>query len=106
MQQLSHSKKLGGERQRAGLPIADRTKGILFDNEISTPSARAIPFERIEARRSSRTPSTTLPLPVEGTREVAKQANSKFVVLDDGHLLLRHEREISNPDRRVHSRSY
>jgi pimeloyl-ACP methyl ester carboxylesterase len=78
----------------AGLPISERTDGIVFDNEQSNPGVNHVPLERIEAptlifqaiddRRELR-----------GGRELARRIpNSEFIGLTGGHFLFGHAREI------------
>lgn len=78
----------------AGLPISERTDGIVFDTEQSNPGVSEIPFERIE------TPTLIFqaiddPREFRGGREMASRIpNSEFIGLTGGHVLLRHEGEI------------
>jgi pimeloyl-ACP methyl ester carboxylesterase len=78
----------------AGLPISERTEGIVFDTEQSNPGVSRIPFERIE------TPTLIFqaiddPREFRGGREIARKIpNSEFIGLTGGHVLLRHEDEI------------
>jgi len=78
----------------AGLPISERTEGIVFDNEQSNPGVNDVPFERIE------TPTLIFqaiddPRELRGGREMARRIpNSEFIGLTGGHFLLRHEGEI------------
>ncbi len=75
----------------ASLPVSVRTEGIIFDNEVSTPSVKDIPFEQIEV------PTLILqavddPREREGGREMARRiAGSDYVGLSGGHFLLRQE---------------
>jgi pimeloyl-ACP methyl ester carboxylesterase len=78
----------------AGLPISERTKGIVFDNEHSNPDVNDVPFERIE------TPTLIFqaiddPRELRGGREMARRIpNSEFIGLTGGHFLFGHAREI------------
>lgn len=78
----------------AGLPITERAKGVIFDNDISTPSVNDIPFEQIKI------PTLILqavddPREKAGGSELAKRiAGSEYVELTGGHLLLRQEDKV------------
>jgi pimeloyl-ACP methyl ester carboxylesterase len=78
----------------AGLPISERTDGVLFDGEVSNPSVNVVPFERIDA------PTLIFqavddPRELRGGQEMARRIpNSEFVGLTGGHFLFGHEREI------------
>jgi pimeloyl-ACP methyl ester carboxylesterase len=78
----------------AGLPISERTEGIVFDNEQSNPGVNDVPFERIK------TPTLIFqaiddPRELRGGREMARRIpKSEFIGLTGGHFLLRHEDEI------------
>lgn len=74
----------------ATMPISERTAGIIFDNEVSTPSVNEIPLERI-----------TVPTLIfqaiddrdaEGGRLMARRiAGSIYVGLTGGHFLVHQE---------------
>lgn len=79
---------------KAALPISERSRGVFFDNEVSTPSIGGIPFERIAA------PSLVVHAvddpapPFAGARAMAARIpDCELVPLDGGHLLLRRGRE-------------
>jgi pimeloyl-ACP methyl ester carboxylesterase len=78
----------------AGLPISERTDGIVFDNEQSNPGVNHVPFERIE------TPTIIFqaiddPRELRGGRELARRIpNSEFIGLTGGHFLFGHAKEI------------
>ena len=78
----------------AALPITERTDGIIFDNDISTPSVNQIPIERIKV------PTLILqsiddPREKAGGEELAKRIpNSDYVRLKGGHLLLRQANKV------------
>lgn len=86
------------ERQRlledvylAGLPISERAQGVVFDYEVSNPSANEIPLERIGV-------PTLILQAVDDPRERAggqalaeRIPGSEFVGLTGGHFLLRQE---------------
>lgn len=75
---------------QAGLPISERSEGILFDNRVSTPSVVEIPFEMIKAPTLILHAVDDPAPPIEGAREVARRIpNSRLVELDGGHLMLR-----------------
>ncbi|MEN6560148.1 MAG: alpha/beta hydrolase [Acidobacteriota bacterium] len=77
------------------LPISERSEGIMFDNRISTPTVGEIPFERITAPTLILHAADDPAPPIEGARQVARRIpNSRLVVLDGGHFLLRHGPEI------------
>ena len=79
------------------LPISQRSRGIAFDNQVSTPSVDEIPFEQIKAPTLILHATDDPAPPIEGAREVARRVpNSQLVELDGGHFLLRHEREIQD----------
>lgn len=77
-----------------GLPISERTEGIVFDNEQSNPGVNDVPFERIV------TPTLIFqalddPRELRGGREMARRIpNSEFIGLTGGHFLFGHAREI------------
>jgi pimeloyl-ACP methyl ester carboxylesterase len=78
----------------AGLPISERTEGIVFDNERSNPGVNDVPFERIE------TPTLIFqaiddPRELRGGRELARRIpTSEFIGLTGGHFLFGHANEI------------
>jgi pimeloyl-ACP methyl ester carboxylesterase len=78
----------------AGLPISDRTEGIVFDNQESNPGMNEISFERIE------TPTLIFqsvddPRELRGGREMATRIpDNQYIGLTGGHFLLRHQDEI------------
>jgi pimeloyl-ACP methyl ester carboxylesterase len=78
----------------AALPITERTDGIIFDNDISTPSVNQIPIER------NKVPTLILqsiddPREKAGGEELAKRIpNSDYVRLKGGHLLLRQANKV------------
>lgn len=78
----------------AGLPVSDRAAGIIFDNEVSTPSVNDIPFEKIGS------PTLILqaiddPRERAGGSELARRVTgSDYVGLTGGHLLMRQEKRI------------
>jgi pimeloyl-ACP methyl ester carboxylesterase len=78
----------------AGLPISERTKRIVFDNEHSNPGVNHVPFERIE------TPTLIFqaiddPRELRVGREMARRIpNSEFIGLTGGHFLFGHAKEI------------
>lgn len=78
----------------AALPITERTDGIIFDNDISTPSVNQIPIERIKV------PTLILqsiddPREKAGGEELAKRiSSSDYVRLKGGHLLLRQANKV------------
>ena len=80
---------------KAALPISQRSKGIFFDNEVSTPSVGGIPFERIV------TPTLIVHAlddpapPIHGARAMAaRMPDSELLTLDGGHLLLRRAADV------------
>ena len=80
---------------KAALPITQRSKGIFFDNEVSTPSVGGIPFERIV------TPALIVHAlddpapPIHGARGMAaRMPDSELLTLDGGHLLLRRAADV------------
>jgi len=78
----------------ASLPISRRSKGIAFDNGVSTPSVGEIPFERITAPTLILHAVDDPAPPIAGAREVARRIpGSRLVELDGGHFLIGHERE-------------
>ena len=79
----------------ASLPISQRSEGIAFDNQVSTPSVGDIPFEQISAPTLILHALDDPAPPIEGAREVARRVpNSQLVELDGGHFLLRHDQDI------------
>lgn len=78
----------------AGLPISERTEGIVFDNQESNPGMNDVPFERIE------TPTLIFqsvddPRELRGGREMAARIpDNQYMGLTGGHFLLRHQDEI------------
>jgi len=81
----------------AALPISERSRGIAFDNQVSTPSVDDIPFERITAPTLILHATDDPAPPIEGAREVKRRVpRSQLVELDGGHFLLRHEQEIQD----------
>jgi pimeloyl-ACP methyl ester carboxylesterase len=78
----------------AGLPISERTAGIVFDNEHSNPGVNDVPFERLK------TPTLIFqaiddPRELRGGREMARGIpNSEFIGLTGGHFLFGHAKEI------------
>ncbi len=75
---------------KAALPIAERSQGIFFDNETSTPSVDDIPFEGIVTPTLIVHASDDPAPPIEGARAIAARIpRSELVALDGGHLLLR-----------------
>jgi pimeloyl-ACP methyl ester carboxylesterase len=78
----------------AALPITERTEGIIFDNETSTPSVNQIPFERIKAPTLI-LQATDDPREKAGGEELARRIpNSDYVRLKGGHLLLRQANKV------------
>ncbi|MGA8247750.1 MAG: alpha/beta hydrolase [Nocardioides sp.] len=78
----------------ASMPISERTKGVLFDNEVTNPGVNDVPFEEI-------TVPTLIVQAVDDPREHAggqeltrRIRDSTFLGLTGGHLLLGHETEI------------
>ena len=78
----------------AVLPMTERTEGVIFDNEVSTPSVNEIPIERIKS------PTLILqaeddPREKEGGSNMAKRiTDSKFVGATGGHFLLRQKNKV------------
>jgi len=76
------------------LPVSERAEGIIFDNEISTPSVKDIPLEQIKI--------PTLILQAEddprekeiGTNLANRIPASEYVGLTGGHFLLRQEKKV------------
>jgi pimeloyl-ACP methyl ester carboxylesterase len=80
---------------KAALPISQRSDGIFFDNEVSTPSVEGVPFEQIAAPTLIVHAVDDPAPPVEGARAMAARIpHSELVTLDGGHLLLRRERDV------------
>lgn len=78
----------------AGLPISKRSNGIIFDNEISTPSVNEVPFERIKIPTLI-LQATDDPHEKEGAIELTKRIpNHQFIGLAGGHFLLRQEQKV------------
>jgi pimeloyl-ACP methyl ester carboxylesterase len=89
----------------SALPISERSEGILFDNQISTPSVGQIPFERITAPTLILHAADDPAPPIEGARDVARRIpKSELVVLDGGHFLLRHGTQVMKKTREFVSR--
>jgi pimeloyl-ACP methyl ester carboxylesterase len=77
----------------ASLPISDRSQGIGFDNEVSTPSVNDMPFERIQVPTLILHASDASD--AQGGREMAERIpNSEYLGLTGGHFLLRQEEAI------------
>ena len=78
----------------ASLPITERTKGVIFDNGVSTPSVNDIPLEQITA------PTLILQAEDDPREKEAGQAMAEripendFVGLTGGHLLLRQDERV------------
>lgn len=78
----------------AGLPITERTKGVIFDNGVSTPSVNDIPLEQVAA------PVLILqaeddPREREAGHAMAERIpENDFVGLTGGHLLLRQDERV------------
>ena len=78
----------------ASLPITERTKGVIFDNGISTPSVNDIPLEQIA------TPTLILQAEDDPREKEAGYAmagripENDFVGLTGGHLLLRQDERV------------
>jgi len=78
----------------AALPISERSQGITFDNGVSTPSVKEIPFERIAAPTLVLHAVDDPAPPIEGAREVARRVQKgELLELDGGHFLIGHEQE-------------
>lgn len=81
----------------SGLPISNRTKGVLFDTYISNPSINEeIPYENIKLPTLIIHAIDDPSPPIEGARMISgKIPNSELVTYETGgHLLLNHEDEI------------
>jgi pimeloyl-ACP methyl ester carboxylesterase len=81
----------------SGLPISNRTKGVMFDTYISNPSINSeIPFEKIKAPALIIHAIDDPAPPVEGARTISgKIPNCELVTYETGgHILLNHEDEI------------
>jgi pimeloyl-ACP methyl ester carboxylesterase len=77
----------------ASLPISERSQGIGFDNEVSTPSVNDVPFERIQV--PTLILHATDASDAEGGRKTAERIpNSEYIGLTGGHFLLRQEEAI------------
>ncbi len=78
----------------AGLPISKRTYGVIFDNDISTPSVNYFQFEQIKI------PTLILqamddPREKKGAEVLAMRIpHSRLVGLTGGHFLLRQEKKV------------
>jgi pimeloyl-ACP methyl ester carboxylesterase len=78
----------------AGLPISERSDGIIFDNGISTPSVNHIPLEQIKV------PTLILqsiddPHEQEGGNNLAERIDSsEYIKLTGGHFLMREEKRV------------
>ena len=81
----------------SALPISLRSKGVLFDNHISTPSVNNISFEQINSPTLIIHAVDDPAPPISGAHEIYKKINnSKIVTFDGGHLILNHEKEIKD----------
>jgi pimeloyl-ACP methyl ester carboxylesterase len=79
----------------AALPISKRSKGVLFDNKVSTPSVDTIPFEQIKPPTLIIHAEDDPAPPISGARKIAEKVNgSNLVVFNGGHLILYHEEDI------------
>lgn len=98
-------KRLSGPEKRkliddmyvSAMPISRRTKGILFDLEISNPAINGdIPFEKIQAPTLIIHAADDPAPPISGARLLAGRIpNSELAVFETGgHLILNHENEI------------
>ena len=73
----------------ASLPITGRTAGIIFDNDISTPSVNQVPLEHLLVPTLI-LQSTDDPREKAGGEQLARRIpNNDYVRLKGGHLLLR-----------------
>jgi pimeloyl-ACP methyl ester carboxylesterase len=73
----------------ASLPVTERSEGIWFDNEVSTPSANELPFEEIRTRTLI-LQAIDDPTEKKAGSEMARRiSDSIYVQLTGGHLLVR-----------------
>lgn len=79
----------------ASLPVSRRSKGILFDNRVSTPSVNDVPFEKATSPTLIVHAIDDPAPPIEGARDMARRMpKAKLVELEGGHLMVRQEKEV------------